>query len=85
MPEITVGSSLLLNIVCEADMMKIRQDFVDVNKNAKQTTPSINTLFNTRDPLPKLVAELMSKSTYLEDITNILSTSVSKIAMIYTH
>lgn len=78
MPEITSGSSLLLNIVCEADMMKIRQDFVDVNKNAKQTTPSINTLFNTRDPLPRLVAQLMSKSTYLEDITNILSTSVSK-------
>lgn len=78
MPEITSGSNLLLNIVCEDNIMKIRQDFVDVNKNAVQTSPSINTLFNTRDPLPKLVAQLMSESTYLEDITNILSTSVSK-------
>lgn len=78
MPEVTSGSNLLLNIVCENDIMKIRQDFVDVNKNAVQTSPSINTLFNTRDPLPKLVSKLMTKSSYLEGITNILSTSVSK-------
>lgn len=78
MPEITTGSNLLLNIVCEDNVRKIRQDFVDVNKNAKQTTPSINTLFNTRDPLPRVVAGEMDRSEYLEDITNVMSTSVSK-------
>lgn len=78
LPEVTIGSNLLLNIVCESDVIKIRQDFVDVNKNARQTTSSINTLFNTRDPLPNLVAKLMEKSFYLENITNVLSTSVSK-------
>lgn len=77
-PEITNGSNLLLNIVCESDLMKIRQDFVDVNKNAVQTSPSINTLFNTRDPLPNLVSRIISNSSYLEDITNVLATSVSK-------
>lgn len=78
MPEITTGSNLLLNIVCENSVRKIRQDFVDVNKNAVQTTPSINTLFNTRDPLPRVVAEEMDRCKYLEDITNVMSTSVSK-------
>lgn len=78
MPEITTGSNLLLNIVCEDNVRKIRQDFVDVNKNAKQTTPSINTLFNTRDPLPRVVAQEMDRSEYLESITNVMSTSVSK-------
>ena len=38
----------------------------------------INTLFNTRDPLPRVVAEEMDRSEYLEDITNVMSTSVSK-------
>ncbi|WP_445928409.1 DNA sulfur modification protein DndB [Lysinibacillus sp. FSL M8-0134] len=40
---------MLLNILYEKDTRKIRQDFVDVNQNAKQTSTSINTLFNTRD------------------------------------
>lgn len=78
MPEIIQGSNLLLNIVCENDLLKIRQDFVDVNKNAKQTTPSINTLFNTRDPLPNIVSKMLSKVNYLENITDLISTSISK-------
>ncbi|AMC09692.1 hypothetical protein AT726_05850 [Turicibacter sp. H121] len=77
-PEITQGSNLLLNIVCEDDILKIRQDFVDVNKNVKQTTPSINTLFNTRDPLPHLVSVTLNQFKYLETITDLLNTSVSK-------
>lgn len=78
LPEITQGSNLLLNIVCESDILKIRQDFVDVNKNAKQTTPSINTLFNTRDPIPNIVSKTLNKIEYLECITNLISTSISK-------
>lgn len=78
MPEITQGSHLLLNIVCEDNPIKIRQDFVDVNKNAKATTASINTLFNTRDPLPNIVSQLLTSVPYLEDITDYLATSISK-------
>lgn len=78
LPEITQGSNLLLNIVCESNILKIRQDFVDVNKNAKQTTPSINTLFNTRDPIPNIVSKIISKIEYLEGFTNFTGTSISK-------
>ncbi|HDR7276600.1 TPA: DNA sulfur modification protein DndB [Bacillus paranthracis] len=77
-PELIANSNMLLNIVYEKDRRKIRQDFVDVNKNAKQTTPSINTLFNTRDPLSRIVMDILESSDYLEDITELLSTSVSK-------
>ncbi|WP_252223905.1 DNA sulfur modification protein DndB [Clostridium sp. ZBS2] len=85
LPEITQGSNLLLNIVCESDILKIRQDFVDVNKNAKQTTPSINTLFNTRDPIPNLVSKALNKVEYLENITDLIGTSISKNSIdVYT-
>lgn len=77
-PDVTQGSNLLLNIVCESDILKIRQDFVDVNKNAKQTTPSINTLFNTRDPLPNIVSKVLNKIEYIEGITNLITNSISK-------
>lgn|GEM_PF-3814734 len=71
-------SHLLLNIVIENRVRKIRQDFVDVNKNAKSTTPSINTLFNTRDPLSNLVADTLEKFKWLNQTTELLGTSVSK-------
>lgn len=77
-PEYIAGSSMLLNIVYEEDKKKIRQDFVDVNKNAKKTSPSINTLFNTRDPLAGLVNDLFDNVDYLMDVTELLATSVSK-------
>lgn len=77
-PELIANSNMLLNIVYEKDRRKIRQDFVDVNKNAKQTTPSINTLFNTRDPLSRIVMDILENSDYLEGITEMLATSVSK-------
>ncbi|RAS75192.1 DNA sulfur modification protein DndB [Priestia endophytica] len=77
-PELIANSNMLLNIVYEKDRRKIRQDFVDINKNAKQTTPSINTLFNTRDPLSCIVMDILENSDYLESITELLSTSVSK-------
>ncbi|WP_064200084.1 DNA sulfur modification protein DndB [Brevibacillus brevis] len=77
-PEVIDGSNMLLNIVFESDVKKIRQDFVDVNKNAKQTTPSINTLFNTRDPLAGLVSDVLDNIAYLEETTELLATSVSK-------
>ena len=79
-PEYIVGSSMLLNIVHENNPKKIRQDFVDVNKNAKQTTSSINTLFNTRDPLSNLVVDLIDDIPYLKERTELLSTSVSKLS-----
>ncbi|MFJ7649240.1 DNA sulfur modification protein DndB [Lysinibacillus sp. NPDC097279] len=71
-------SHLLLNIVFERDTKKIRQDFVDVNKNAKQTSSSINTLFNTRDKVSNLVVDLIEIIPYLDKTTELLSTSVSK-------
>ncbi|MCM3585014.1 DNA sulfur modification protein DndB [Mesobacillus maritimus] len=77
-PEFIEGSSMLLNIVYESRSRKIRQDFVDVNKNAKNTTPSINTLFNTRDPLSGVVADLMDEISYLDKTTELLATSISK-------
>lgn len=77
-PEYISESHLLLNIVVEGSARKIRQDFVDVNKNAKQTTASINTLFNTRDPLASIVADLIETIDYLEETTELLATSVSK-------
>lgn len=83
-PKFIAGSSILLNIVIENRGRKIRQDFVDVNKNAKATTSSINTLFNTRDPLSALVNDIVVDTTidnglkYLNETTELLSTSVSK-------
>lgn len=77
-PEIVQGSNILLNVVCEKDIYKIRQDFVDVNKNVKQTTPSINTLFNTRDAVPNIVSRVMDQMNYLEDLVDIITTSISK-------
>lgn len=77
-PEFIEGSSMLLNIVYEQSNRKIRQDFVDVNKNAKNTTPSINTLFNTRDPLSGIVADLLDEIDYLDKTSELLLTSISK-------
>lgn len=84
-PQYIVGSSMLLNIVHESRAKKIRQDFVDVNKNAKQTTSSINTLFNTRDPISNLVVDLVEEIAFLKQTTELLGTSVSKLSKdIYT-
>lgn len=84
-PEVVQGSNILLNVVCEKDIYKIRQDFVDVNKNAKQTTPSINTLFNTRDAIPNIVSRVMDHINYLEELVDIITTSISKnSSKIYT-
>jgi DNA sulfur modification protein DndB len=77
-PEVIAGSSMLMNIVYEQDDRKIRQDFVDVNSNAKATTASINTLFNTRDLISGLVVDVIENVPYLEETTELLATSVSK-------
>mgnify|MGYP001064784031 CR=1 FL=1 len=77
-PEAVVDSNMLLNIVYEQNPRKIRQDFVDVNKNAKQTSSSINTLFNTRDKTSGLVVDIIEQLDYLDETTELLATSVSK-------
>lgn len=77
-PEYIVDSSILLNVVYEKRARKIRQDFVDVNKNAKQTTSSINTLFNTREKMSGLVIDIIEKFDYLKQTTELLATNVSK-------
>lgn len=77
-PEVISDSNILLNIVFESRSRKIRQDFVDVNKNAKQTSSSINTLFNTRDKVSGLVVDMIEEIDYLSETTELLSTSVSK-------
>lgn len=77
-PQAIADSNMLLNIVYENRARKIRQDFVDVNKNAKQTSSSINTLFNTRDKVSGLVVDLIEELDYLKNTTELLSTSVSK-------
>lgn len=77
-PELITGSNMLLNIVYESRAKKIRQDFVDVNKNAKSTSSSINTYFNTRDLLAGLVADTIEENNYLNETTEFLSSSVSK-------
>lgn len=77
-PDSIQGNYLLCNIVYEIDNMKIRQDFVDINQNAKTTTATINTLFNTRDPLAKLTSETIDSTEYLNENTELLSASVSK-------
>ncbi|PGC10611.1 DNA sulfur modification protein DndB [Bacillus wiedmannii] len=76
--EEVADSSILLNIVYENRARKIRQDFVDVNKNAKQTSSSINTLFNTRDKVSGLVVDIIEEIDYLKNTTELLATSVSK-------
>jgi len=77
-PELIADSNMLLNIVYETSKRKIRQDFVDVNATAKHTSSSINTLFNTRDQLSRLVADIIDDVAYLADTTELLATSVSK-------
>jgi DNA sulfur modification protein DndB len=76
--EAIADSNILLNIVYENRSKKIRQDFVDVNKNAKQTSSSINTLFNTRDRVSGLVVDIVEEIDYLSEATELLATSVSK-------
>lgn len=72
------NSSILLNIVVENDIKKIRQDFVDVNKNAKPTTASINTLFDTRDKTSELVVSTVDNNEFLSNCTELLATTISK-------
>ena len=77
-PELIKGNNMLCNIVHETDNIRIRQDFVDINQNAKVTTASINTLFNSRDPIAKLTAQLIDSIPYLSETTELLATSISK-------
>ncbi|PHC41329.1 DNA sulfur modification protein DndB [Bacillus toyonensis] len=77
-PEYIADSSIMLNIVHDKRPRKIRQDFVDVNRNAKQTTSSINTLFNTRDKMSGLVVDVIENFDYLKETTELLATNVSK-------
>ena len=77
-PEFMNNNNMLCNIVYETDNMRIRQDFVDINKNAKTTTATINTLFNTRDPLSKLTAQVVDDIEYLAESVELLGASISK-------
>lgn len=77
-PDILRESFIVLNIVYETRIKKIRQDFVDVNQNGKVTTASINTLFNSRDALSNIIMDLLDKFEYLKDKTDLVSTSISK-------
>lgn len=84
-PEIMKNSSVLINIILEENILKIRQDFVDINSNSRPTTASINTLFDTRNKLSYIVAEIINNNKYLSDTTELISTSVSpKSKDIYT-
>ncbi len=77
-PDLIRKDNMLVNIVYEIDKIKIRQDFVDINKNAKTTTSTINTLFNTRDPLSKLTASTIENIEYLNDTSELFGASISK-------
>lgn len=77
-PDLIQGNQMLCNIVYEVDNLRIRQDFVDINQNAKTTTATINTLFNSRDPLAKLTAQTIDEIDYLNENTELLSSSISK-------
>lgn len=84
-PELLKTSSLLINIILEEDILKIRQDFVDINSNSRPTTASINTLFDTRNKLSYVVAKMINGFAYLKDTTELISTSVGKASKdIYT-
>lgn len=77
-PDSIQDNYILCNIVYETDNLKIRQDFVDINQNAKTTTATINTLFNTRDPLSKLTSRTIDSIDYLNENIELLSASISK-------
>lgn len=77
-PEYVQGNFMLCNIVYETDNLRIRQDFVDINQNAKTTTATINTLFNSRDPLAKLTSKTIDNTEYLNENTELLAASISK-------
>lgn len=77
-PERLQDSSLLLNIIIEENVLKIRQDFVDINSNSKPTTASINTLFDTRNKISYIVANTIEKIDYLKNTTELVATSVGK-------
>lgn len=77
-PEAVAGNYMLCNIVYETDNLRIRQDFVDINQNAKTTTGTINTLFNSRDPLAKITAQTVDSTEYLKESVELLSASISK-------
>lgn len=84
-PELLQDSSLLLNIIIEEDILKIRQDFVDINSNSKPTTASINTLFDTRNKISYIVAKIIDNIKYLKDTTELVATNVGKASKdIYT-
>lgn len=77
-PDHVQGNFILCNIVHETDNLRIRQDFVDINQNAKTTTATINTLFNSRDPLAKLTSKTIDSTEYLNENTELLAASISK-------
>ena len=77
-PTVLEGSCVVLNIVYETRLKKIRQDFVDINQNAKSTSASINTLFDSRDPISNIVIDILDKYDYIKEKIDIVSTSISK-------
>lgn len=77
-PELIKNNNILVNIVHETSRTQIRQDFVDINKNAKTTTSTINTLFNSRDVLSKLTSETIDNIEYLNETTELFGASISK-------
>ncbi|NRY59533.1 DNA sulfur modification protein DndB [Clostridium beijerinckii] len=77
-PDLIRKDNMLVNIVYETNKIKIRQDFVDINRNAKTTTSTINTLFNSRDPLSKLTSETIDNIEYLNETTELFGASISK-------
>lgn len=83
-PEYLQGNFMLCNIVYETDNSRIRQDFVDINQNAKTTTATINTLFNSRDPLAKLTSKTIENTKYLSENTELLGSISKNSRKLYT-
>lgn len=77
-PDSIQENNMLCNIVYEEDNFRIRQDFVDINQNAKITTATINTLFNSRDPLARLTSNTIEGNEYLDNNVELLGASISK-------
>lgn len=77
-PEILNKSNIFVTIAHETRIKKIRQDFVDINKNAKATSSSINTLFDTRNKVACITTDLIDNIDYLSERTELFSVNVPK-------
>ena len=61
----------------DIDLARCQQMFADLNRHAAKPTKSLSILYDHRDPLAKLVRQLIREVPIFEDLTELEKTSIS--------